>query len=114
MVYSALPTLPTPLWRALAREAGVHLFVAADAVVGVAGSTLVVRCTGEHWRPHTQAHVRLARPAAGSEPPREDGRCVVKLPRQVARVSTSAGVAVCALCDEWTMPVNTTEAFLLE
>ena len=38
VVYSVLPVMPTPLWREVARLAGVHAVVDGDAVVEVAGT----------------------------------------------------------------------------
>ena len=106
VVFSGIPTLPTPLWRAVARQAGVHLYVDGDAVTEMAGSTLFVRCTGQHWTPYTQAHV--AERAAGFK---DVGACTVRLPEPLA-VATAEGM-VCTRCDRWQLPVNTSALYFL-
>ena len=109
VVYSGLPALPTPLWREVARQAGVHTFVDGDAVVEVAGTSLFVRCTGAHWVPHTEAHVvdgaASAAPGTG---------CSIRLPSLAAAVTTSAGLPVCKNCDHWSVPTGSAELYHVE
>ena len=105
MVFSGIPTLPTPLWRAVARQAGVHLYIDGDAVTEMAGSTLFVRCTGQHWTPYTQVHVTEW--TAG----KDVGACTVRLPEPLA-VATAEGM-VCTRCASWQLPVNTSALYFL-
>ena len=96
--------IPTPLWRELAREAAVHVFVDGDAVVEVTGATLFVRCAGAHWSPLSQSHVTW-RPSSSPAP--RAGWCTVRLPFKT-KVSKSTGGSVCSHCDcdTWRLPTN--------
>lgn len=89
VVFSATPSVPTPVWREIAENAGVHLYATAsnrvqhgagraaaamprvgdvgivgtDAIVEVAGSTsLYVAFANEvHWNPWSQRHLKVDR-----------------------------------------------------
>ena len=89
VVFSATPSVPTPVWREIAENAGVHLYATAssrvqrgagraaaatprvgdvgivgtDAIVEVAGSTslYVAFANGVHWNPWSQRHLKVDR-----------------------------------------------------